>query len=96
MGLYHQFQTAIAFANLASFFKYTHISLERSCKAPVQKILMRTILFTSNQRLKLYIILCILLVLLVFKIYTTTHSFPNECKPIPYNLLSLIICICVF
>ena len=76
--------------NLHSF-KYTYISLERSCKAPVKKGLMRNILFKSNQRLKLYIILCILHVLIIL-IYQTMHYFLYKCEPLPTKFFKGFLC----
>ena len=45
MSWYHQFQTAVTFANLSLSFEYPHKSLEQSCKVLVKKDFMRSILF---------------------------------------------------
>ena len=59
MGLYHQFQTTITFANLIPFIHIHAYKVGGSYKAPVKKDLMRTILFQSNHHLKFFIILCV-------------------------------------
>ena len=41
---------------------------------------MRIILFRSYENLKLYVILCIFCVLMIFYIYQIIHSFPNKFK----------------
>ena len=61
-------------------------------KAPVKKDLIRTISFKSNQRLKFYIILSISHVLVIFMVYQTIHSFPNEWKLLPTKFCKSIIC----
>ena len=71
---------------LTPSFNYTYISLEGSYGAALKKGLMRTFLFKSNQRLKLYIIICILYVLIIFMIYQTVNSFPSTCKSWPTRL----------
>ena len=63
-------------------FKYKYISLEGLYKALVKKDLVKTTLFKSNQRLKFYIILSILH-MLIFIIYQSIHSFHSKSKPVP-------------
>ena len=74
IGLYHHFQTAITFAN---------ISLKQSYKIPVKKDLMRIILSTTYEHLKLHIILYIFHVVIIFFIYQTSNSVPNRFKFLP-------------
>ena len=45
-----------------------------------KKNLMTPILFKRNQGLKLYIILCIIHLLIIFIIYQSIHSFSNKWK----------------
>ena len=71
MGLYDHFQTAITFANLTSFIK-TCVYKYNHTKPPVKKDLMWIILFRTYERLKLYMILCMFCVLIIFYIYQTT------------------------
>ena len=62
---------------LSPSFKYVYISLNQSYKTAVQKDLMRVILFRTYEHLKLYIILYIFYVAIIFLIYQTMHSLPN-------------------
>ena len=79
---------------LSSSFKYMYVNLERSYEAFVGKDLMRTILFESNQHLKLYVILCVLHILIMFMIYQSLHHFPNKWKPWPTTFCDFLLYIC--
>ena len=63
---------------LSPTFKCTHLSLKQSYKTPVEKDLMRKVLFRTYEHLKLYIILGMFYVLMTFHIYQTIHSIPNK------------------
>ena len=73
VGLYHQLRTANTFTNLI-FFIQIHVC----AKTPVKKDLMKIVLFKNNECLKLYRILCILHILIIFGIYKTIRSFPKK------------------
>ena len=79
---------------LSTSFRYMYVNLERSYKAFVGKDLMRTILFESNQYLKLYVILCVLHILIMFMIYQSLHHFPNKWKPRPTTFCDRLLYIC--
>ena len=68
---------------LYPWFKYEYLSLERSYKAPVKKNLMRTVLFKTNQLLKLSIILSLLYISIIFIIYYTIHFFLRKPTSLP-------------
>lgn len=64
-------------------FKYTYISFEWSLHSYCWKEFDETILFKSHKRLKFYIILSVLDVLIM---YQTIHSFSNKGKSLPTKL----------
>ena len=68
---------------LSPSFKYAYISLKQSYKTPIKKDFMRIIFFRTYEGLKLYIILCIFCVLMIFYIYQTINSFPDKFKSLP-------------
>ena len=74
--------THVTQCNLIPFIQNTYASLKWSYKIPVEKDLMKIILLKSNERLKLYIILCRLHVLIIFINYQTTNSFSSKSKSI--------------
>ena len=68
------FQQLYHSRTLSPSSKDAYISLKQSYKTPVKKDLMRIILFRTYEHLKLYIILYIFHVLMIFFIYQTMHS----------------------
>ena len=58
----------------------------------VKKGLMRIVLFRTYELLKLYIILCIFYVPIIFYICQTIHSFPKKFKSLPFKFLKCFLC----
>ena len=64
-------------------FIYAYISLKRSYKTPAKKNLIILILFRSYEHLKLYIIIYIFDILIIFFIYKAKHFLPIKFKSLP-------------
>ena len=78
MGLNCHFQSVMTFANLIPFIQVHVSKLGTIIRSFCWEGFMRTILFESNHHLKLYVILCMLHVLIMFMNYQTLHQFPNK------------------
>ena len=64
---------------LSFCFNYTYISLKQPYKTPPIKYLIKFTFFNNtNERLKLYIVFCILHFIITLIIYQTIHSLLNK------------------